>query len=120
MWTADALLSDINQAGLGRSLQFELFRPGQVSVKDYYAELPIAVRVNGRYHDLGAFASDIANLSQLAGLTTNLMSFTSEVSAKFSEYGLDYNEDIQKKLESFGVEVPKDVQTELEKSQEEK
>src|SRR5207344_1844904 len=47
----DALLSDINQAGLGRSLQFELFRPGQVSVKDYYAELPIALKVTGRYHD---------------------------------------------------------------------
>lgn len=64
----DALLSDINQAGLGRSLQFELFRPGQVVVKDYYAELPIAVRVTGRYHDLGAFASDIANLSRIVTL----------------------------------------------------
>lgn len=64
----DALLSDINQAGLGRSLQFELFRPGQVSVKDYYAELPIAVRVLGRFHDIGAFASDIANLSRIVTL----------------------------------------------------
>ena len=64
----DALLSDINQAGLGRSLQFELFRPGQVSVKDYYAELPIAVRVTGRYHDIGAFAADIANLSRIVTL----------------------------------------------------
>jgi type IV pilus assembly protein PilO len=64
----DALLSDINQAGLGRSLQFELFRPGQVSVKDYYAELPIAVRVTGRYHDMGAFAADIANLSRIVTL----------------------------------------------------
>ena len=64
----DALLSDINQAGLGRSLQFELFRPGQVVVKDYYAELPITVRVTGRYHDLGAFASDIANLSRIVTL----------------------------------------------------
>ncbi|MES2878205.1 MAG: type 4a pilus biogenesis protein PilO [Pseudomonadota bacterium] len=64
----DALLSDINQAGLGRSLQFELFRPGQVAVKDYYAELPIAVRVTGRYHDVGAFASDIANLSRIVTL----------------------------------------------------
>jgi type IV pilus assembly protein PilO len=61
----DALLSDINQAGIGRSLQFELFRPGQVVVKDYYAELPIAVRVTGRYHDIGAFAADIANLSRI-------------------------------------------------------
>ena len=64
----DALLSDINQAGLGRSLQFELFRPGQVSVKEYYADLPIAVRVTGRYHDVGAFAADIANLSRIVTL----------------------------------------------------
>lgn len=64
----DALLSDINQAGLGRSLQFELFRPGQVEVKDYYAELPIALRVTGRYHDMGAFAADVANLSRIVTL----------------------------------------------------
>jgi type IV pilus assembly protein PilO len=64
----DALLSDINQAGLGRGLQFEFFRPGQVAVKDYYAELPIAIRVSGRYHDLGAFAADIANLSRIVTL----------------------------------------------------
>ncbi|MBX3586211.1 MAG: type 4a pilus biogenesis protein PilO [Ramlibacter sp.] len=64
----DALLSDINQAGLGRSLQFELFRPGQVSVKEYYAELPISIRVVGRYHDVGSFASDIANLSRIVTL----------------------------------------------------
>ena len=64
----DALLSDINQAGLGRGLQFELFRPGQVLVKDYYAELPIAIRVTGRYHDIGAFAADVANLSRIVTL----------------------------------------------------
>jgi type IV pilus assembly protein PilO len=64
----DALLSDINQAGLGRGLQFELFRPGQVQVKDYYAELPITIRVSGRYHDIGAFAADIANLSRIVTL----------------------------------------------------
>lgn len=63
-----ALLSDINQAGLGRSLQFELFRPGQVSVKEYYAELPISVRVTGRYHDIGTFAADVANLSRIVTL----------------------------------------------------
>lgn len=66
----DALLSDINQAGLGRSLQFDLFRPGQVAVKEYYAELPIALRVTGRYHDIGAFASDIANLSRIVTLNS--------------------------------------------------
>jgi len=64
----DALLSDINQAGLGRSLQFDLFRPGQIIVKDYYAELPITVRVTGKYHDIGAFASDIAHLSRIVTL----------------------------------------------------
>ncbi len=64
----DALLSDINQAGLGRGLQFELFRPGQVQVKDYYAELPITIRVSGRYHDIGAFAADVANLSRIVTL----------------------------------------------------
>jgi len=70
----DALLSDINQAGLGRSLQFELFRPGQVSVKEYYAELPISVRVTGRYHDMGAFAADIANLSRIVTLNNLTLS----------------------------------------------
>ncbi|MBI5275229.1 MAG: type 4a pilus biogenesis protein PilO [Burkholderiales bacterium] len=64
----DALLSDINQAGLGRSLHFELFKPGQVSVREYYAELPIAVKVTGRYHDIGSFASDIAHLSRIVTL----------------------------------------------------
>lgn len=64
----DALLSDINQAGLGRSLQFDIFRPGQIAVRDYYAELPIVIKVSGRYHDIGAFASDIANLSRIVTL----------------------------------------------------
>lgn len=64
----DALLSDINQAGVGRSLQFDLFRPGQLVVRDYYAELPIALKVSGRYHDIGAFASDIAQLSRIVTL----------------------------------------------------
>lgn len=63
-----ALLSDINQAGLGRSLQFETFRPGSIVVKEYYAELPIALRVTGRYHDIGSFASDVAYLSRIVTL----------------------------------------------------
>lgn len=70
----DALLSDINQAGLGRGLQFELFKPGQVVVKDYYAELPIDIKVTGRYHDVGAFTSDIANLPRI--VTLNNMNLT--------------------------------------------
>ncbi|MDB5806121.1 MAG: pilus assembly protein PilO [Betaproteobacteria bacterium] len=72
----DALLTDINQAGLGRGLQFELFRPGNVNVKEYYAELPIAVRVTGNYHDLGAFASDIAGLSRIVTLNDMAVSVT--------------------------------------------
>jgi type IV pilus assembly protein PilO len=64
----DALLSDINQAGLGRGMQFELFKPGQVVVKDYYAELPINIKVSGSYHDVGAFTSDIANLPRIVTL----------------------------------------------------
>lgn len=64
----DALLSDINQAGIGRGLQFELFRPGQVELKDYYAVLPITLRVSGRFHDVGAFTADVANLSRIVTL----------------------------------------------------
>ena len=68
----DALLSDINQAGVGRGLQFELFRPGQVTVKNYYAELPIAIRLIGSYHDIASFTSDIASLPRI--VTLNNMS----------------------------------------------
>ena len=63
-----ALLSDINQAGIGRSLQFDLFKPGETVVKDYYAELPISLKVNGKYHDIGFFAADVANLSRIVTL----------------------------------------------------
>lgn len=69
-----ALLSDINQAGVGRGLTFDLFKPGSVVVKDYYAELPIEIRVDGSYHDIGAFASDMANLPRI--VTLNNMSLT--------------------------------------------
>jgi type IV pilus assembly protein PilO len=63
-----ALLEDISQAGLGRSLQFEQFKPGQVLVKDYYAEQPIDIKITGSYHDIGAFSSDIANLPRIVTL----------------------------------------------------
>jgi type IV pilus assembly protein PilO len=65
----DALLTDINQAGLGRGLQFELFKPAtQERLADFYAELPIAVKVTGSYHDMGAFASDVAQLPRIVTL----------------------------------------------------
>jgi type IV pilus assembly protein PilO len=65
----DALLIDINQAGLGRGLQFELFRPAaRETTRDFYAELPITIKVTGSYHDIGAFASDIGKLSRIVTL----------------------------------------------------
>jgi type IV pilus assembly protein PilO len=65
----DALLTDINQAGLGRGLQFELFKPAtQETRRDFYAELPISIKVTGNYHDIGAFASDIGKLSRIVTL----------------------------------------------------
>jgi type IV pilus assembly protein PilO len=65
----DALLVDINQAGLGRGLQFELFKPAaQENPREFYAELPIQVKVTGTYHDMGAFASDVGQLSRIVTL----------------------------------------------------
>jgi type IV pilus assembly protein PilO len=65
----DALLTDINQAGLGRGLQFELFKPAaDETVRDFYAELPISIRITGNYHDIGAFASDVGKLSRIVTL----------------------------------------------------
>lgn len=64
----EALLIEVNQAGLGRGLQFELFKPGQEQVRDFYAELPISVKITGSYHDFGAFAADIAKLPRIVTL----------------------------------------------------
>lgn len=64
----ESLLVEINQAGMGRGLQFELFKPGQEVLRDFYAELPISVRLTGSYHDFGAFAADIGRLSRIVTL----------------------------------------------------
>jgi type IV pilus assembly protein PilO len=65
----DALITDINQAGLGRGLQFELFKPApRETTHDFYAELPIAVKITGNYHDIGAFASDVSQLPRIVTL----------------------------------------------------
>lgn len=63
-----ALLIDINQAGVGRGLQFDLFKPGNEAIKDFYAELPITIKLLGNYHDLGAFTGDIAKISRIVTL----------------------------------------------------
>jgi len=68
------LLSDINQAGVGRGLQFELFKPGAEVVRDYYAEQPIDVKVTGKYNDVGAFAADMANLPRIVTLNNMAVS----------------------------------------------
>ncbi|MCP5268026.1 MAG: type 4a pilus biogenesis protein PilO [Zoogloeaceae bacterium] len=72
----ESLLVEINQSGMGRGLQFELFKPGQEIVKDFYAELPIAVRLLGSYHDFGAFAGDIGRLSRI--VTLNNLNITAQ------------------------------------------
>jgi type IV pilus assembly protein PilO len=64
----ESLLVDINQAGLGRGLQFDLFKPGTEMMRDFYAELPITVKLSGSYHDLGAFTGDIAKLPRIVTL----------------------------------------------------
>ncbi len=73
-----ALLSDINQAGLGRGLQFDLFKPGQVVIKDYYAELPIEIKVSGNYHDVGSFAADMANLPRIVTLNSMALAISKD------------------------------------------
>lgn len=64
----DDLLSEINRAGAGRNLHFDLFKPGASVIRDYYAELPIDIKINGNYHNIGAFTGDIANLSRIVTL----------------------------------------------------
>lgn len=70
----DGLLTDINQAGLARGLEFELFKPGKEVVGDFYAEMPIQIKVVGGYHDLGAFASDVSKLSRIVTLNDLVVS----------------------------------------------
>lgn len=88
----DALLTDINQAGLGRGLQFELFKPASAEiVSDFYAELPISIKISGSYHDIGAFASDIGKLSRIVtlndiALTTGKDSLVMDATAKTFRY----------------------------------
>ncbi|MCB1930932.1 type 4a pilus biogenesis protein PilO [Accumulibacter sp.] len=76
----EALLVEINQAGMGRGLQFDLFKPGGEQVKDFYAELPINVRLTGTYHDFGSFAGDIGKLSRI--VTLNNISIAADTQRK--------------------------------------
>ncbi|AWI75933.1 pilus assembly protein PilO [Parazoarcus communis] len=98
----DSLLSDINQAGLGRGLLFELFKPGSDQVKEFYAEMPIEIRVTGGYHDLGEFASDVARMPRIVTLNNISLDAAAEgrlkLDAKATTYRyLDEEEVAQKR-----------------------
>jgi type IV pilus assembly protein PilO len=88
----EALLTDINQAGLGRGLQFELFRPATAETRsEFYAELPITIKLAGTYHDIGAFASDISQLSRIVtlndiALSSSKSGLTLDATAKTFRY----------------------------------
>jgi len=83
----ESLLVEINQAGMGRGLQFDLFKPGQEVIKDFYAELPINVRLTGNYHDFGAFAGDIGRLSRI--VTLNNISISGNAQSKDGTLAMD-------------------------------
>lgn len=83
----ESLLVEINQSGMGRGLQFDLFKPGQEVAKDFYAELPISVRLTGNYHDFGAFAGDIGRLSRI--VTLNNIYITTNPQAKDGSLAMD-------------------------------
>lgn len=86
----DSLLSDINQAGLGRGLQFELFKPGGDQVKDFYAEMPIDLVVTGGYHDLGEFASDVARMPRIVTLNNIMLEAAKDGRIKLNAKAITY------------------------------
>ena len=108
----EALLTDINQAGLGRGLQFELFRPAPAETRsEFYAELPITIKLAGNYHDIGAFASDISQLSRIVtlndiGLTTTKTGLTLDAVAKTFRY-LDDGEVAAQRKAARDASAPK-------------
>ena len=108
----DALLTDINQAGLGRGLQFELFRPAtQERMADFYAELPITIRITGNYHDMGAFTSDVAQLPRIVtlndvGIANNGGVLTLDATAKTFRY-LDEDEIARQRAAAKAAAVKK-------------
>jgi type IV pilus assembly protein PilO len=108
----EALLTDINQAGLGRGLQFELFRPAPAETRsEFYAELPITIKLAGNYHDIGAFASDISQLSRIVtlndiALSTSKSGLTLDAVAKTFRY-LDDSEVAAQRKTARDASAPK-------------
>ncbi len=81
----DGLLTDINQAGLGRGLEFDLFKPGQETQAEFYAQMPISIKVQGTYHELGAFATDISKLSRIVTLNDVVITNPNKAAGKESK-----------------------------------
>ncbi|MDP2246628.1 MAG: type 4a pilus biogenesis protein PilO [Nitrosomonadales bacterium] len=96
----DGLLTDINQAGLARGLEFELFKPGVEIVGDFYAEMPISIKVTGSYHDFGAFAADISRLSRIVTLN-NLVITTANKDGKFAKGSGDVSDGGKLQIEAI-------------------
>jgi type IV pilus assembly protein PilO len=112
----DGLLTDINQAGLGRGLEFELFKPGQENVADFYAEMPIQIKIKGNYHDIGAFATDVSKLSRI--VTLNDISITpTNRDAKDSVLTMDAVAKTYRYLDSSELASKKAAEMEKKKSE---
>ena len=104
----DGLLTDINQAGLGRGLEFELFKPGQETVADFYAEMPIQIKIKGNYNDIGAFATDISKLSRIVTLNDlNIAPITKD--SKDSQLALEAVAKTYRYLDSSEIAAKKAV-----------
>ena len=105
----DGLLTDINQAGLGRGLEFELFKPGQETVADFYAEMPIQIKIKGNYNDIGAFATDISKLSRIVTLNDlNIAPITKD--SKDSQLALEAVAKTYRYLDSSEIAAKKAVE----------
>ena len=86
----ESLLMDVNQAGRGRGLQFELWKPGSENVREFYAELPISLRVTGTYADLGTFASDVAKLPRIVTLGNLAIAQNTDGTLKMDAQAMTY------------------------------
>lgn len=86
----DSLLADINQAGLGRGLLFELFKPGREVIRDFYAEMPIDISIVGGYHDLGEFVSDVARMPRIVTLANISIDRIGEGRLRFRARAITY------------------------------
>ena len=110
----DGLLTDINQAGLGRGLEFELFKPGQETVADFYAEMPIQIKIKGNYNDIGAFATDISKLSRIVTLNDlNITPMTKD--SKDSQLALEAVAKTYRYLDSSEIAAKKAVEVKATK-----